>query len=331
MKLSPNLKTIKAVHIGGNKMKSRIILPIVLSAILLTSCGNSYVAKVGKQEIYKTNVEKVSHNGMGDWVLSGSTNAPDDSKILVTVYDKESDNYGNNGSESAKSPAKLAIVQDGKFKVNVNPIGLTDRADQKIGAKTKLLVFAVKNYNRKWIEPTIPKDIVNNARKSLDPKTVSISKSQNNYIKNLDKNSSKSKNDSSKNSAAVNKDSNSGNNDATSGYNDTEGENNAQTLSYGQLIKSDDFVGKSYHISKAQVMQAEEESGKTLLLAYIDDDPNHLFMILYNGKTSAVEDDYIDVQGILSTREEYKTNIGGSNKVPSLIAKNITVTGHYED
>ena len=54
-------------------------------------------------------------------------------------------------------------------------------------------------------------------------------------------------------------------------------------------------------------------------------------MILYNGKTPAVEDDYIDVQGILSTREEYKTNIGGSNKVPSLIAKNITVTGHYED
>ena len=51
---------------------------------------------------------------MGDWVLSGSTNAPDNSKILVTVYDKESENYGNNGSESAKSPAKLAIVQDGK-------------------------------------------------------------------------------------------------------------------------------------------------------------------------------------------------------------------------
>lgn len=130
-------------------MKARVILPIILSMVLLTSCGNKYVAKVRNQEIYKTNIKKVSHNDMGDWVLSGTTNAPEDSKVLVTVYDKESDEYGANGSESAKSPATLAIVQDGKFKVNVNPVILTDRVDQKIGGKTKLLVFAVKNYNRK--------------------------------------------------------------------------------------------------------------------------------------------------------------------------------------
>lgn len=307
-------------------MKSRIIMPIVLSAILLTSCGNGYVAKVGKQEIYKTNIEKVSHNDTGDWVLRGSTNAPDDSKILVTVYDKESENYGINGAESAKSPAKLAIVQDGKFKVNVDPMDLVDNADQKIGAKTKLLVFAVKNYKRKWIEPTIPKKIVNNAKKSLDPKTVSISKSQNNYFKNLDKDSSKSKNSTSKN-----KDSSSGNNDETNVYNDTEGKNNEQNISYGQLLKSDNFVGKSYHISKARVMQAEEEDGKTLLLAYIDDNPFHLFMIFYNGKTPAVEDDYIEAQGILSKRKEYQTDLGSSNKSPLLVAQNITVNGHYED
>jgi len=194
-------------------MKARVILPIILSMVLLTSCGNKYVAKVGNQEIYKTNIKKVSHNDMGDWVLSGTTNAPEDSKVLVTVYDKESDEYGANGSESAKSPATLAIVQDGKFKVNVNPVILTDRVDQKIGGKTKLLVFAVKNYNRKWVEPTIPKNIVNNARKSLNPKTVSMSKSQNTYIKNLNKNNSKSKTSKATNTTTTNNNTNSSNGD----------------------------------------------------------------------------------------------------------------------
>lgn len=302
-------------------MKARVILPIILSMVLLTSCGNKYVAKVGNKEIYQTNIDRVAHDDTCDWVLSGTTDAPDDSKILVTTYDKESEEYGINGSESSKSPTNLGIVQNGKFKVNVDPIEIADLSDQTIGKKTKLLVFAVKNYDRKWVDTTIPKNIVNNARKILQPETVSISKSQDTYIKSLNKHDTSSKSKDNSNSSKKN-DSNE--------YNATEGENNAQVLNYGQLIKSDNFVGKSYHISKAEVLQAEEQSGKTLLLAYIDDDPDHLFMILYNGKTSAVEDDYIDVQGIFDKREEYKTQIGGSNRVPLLIAQNITVTGHEE-
>lgn len=199
-------------------MNVRPLVPILLSAMLLTGCGNKYITKVGNKEIYKTNVEKISHNDTGDWVLSGTSDAPDNSKILVTNYDKESMDYGSNSSESAKSPASFAIVQDGKFKVSVDPVGLTDSNDQKAGKKTKLLIFAVANYNKKWESVTIPKNIVNKARESQKPETVSISKSQEKYIKDLDKDISSSKSKNKNNSKVANtttndKDTNASNDD----------------------------------------------------------------------------------------------------------------------
>lgn len=190
-------------------MNLKPLVPILLSTMLLTGCGNKHAAKVSNRKIYKTNIEKVSHSDTGNWILSGTTDAPDDSKILVTTYDKESMDYGSNGSESTKSPASFAIVQDGKFKVSVDPIGLTDSNDQKAGKKTKLLIFAVANYNKKWESAIIPKNIVNKARESQKPETVSISKSQEEYIKDLDKDrpSSKSKNNSNEDNSSNNNDS----------------------------------------------------------------------------------------------------------------------------
>ncbi|WP_187330259.1 carboxypeptidase-like regulatory domain-containing protein, partial [Lactiplantibacillus plantarum] len=119
--------------------------------------------------------------------------------------------------------------------------------------------------------------------------------------------------------------------DASDSYNATEGENNAEKYTYGDFAKSDDWVGKSYHISKAEVLQADEKDGQTVLLVYTDDDPDHTFMVAYDGKTPAVEDDYVDIQGIFSKRQSYDTKIGGSNTVPSLVASKITVTGKDSD
>ncbi|KLD58600.1 hypothetical protein WP50_25070, partial [Lactiplantibacillus plantarum] len=52
-----------------------------------------------------------------------------------------------------------------------------------------------------------------------------------------------------------------------------------------------------------------------------DDDPDHTFMVAYDGKTPAVEDDYVDIQGVFSKRQSYDTKIGGSNTVPSLASE----------
>jgi len=42
---------------------------------------------IGVEKI--TNIEQVLHDSTYDWVLSGTTDASDDSKSLVTVYDKK--------------------------------------------------------------------------------------------------------------------------------------------------------------------------------------------------------------------------------------------------
>ncbi|KRO28440.1 hypothetical protein DY78_GL002436 [Lactiplantibacillus fabifermentans DSM 21115] len=125
--------------------------------------------------------------------------------------------------------------------------------------------------------------------------------------------------------------SNDSSSDTSDSYNATEGENNAEKYTYGDFVKSDDWVGKSYHISKAEVLQADETDGQTVLLVYTDDDPDHTFMVAYDGKTAAVEDDYVDIQGVFSKRQSYDTKIGGSNTVPSLVASKITVTGKDSD
>lgn len=103
------------------------------------------------------------------------------------------------------------------------------------------------------------------------------------------------------------------------------------TASYGELIKSDNYTGKPYQITNAHVMQANEEDGQTALLAYINDDSSKLFLIRLDGKTAAVEDDLINVSGKLDDRTDYDTQIGGSNTVPTIDAKKVTVVGHSED
>lgn len=101
--------------------------------------------------------------------------------------------------------------------------------------------------------------------------------------------------------------------------------NNSNVWSYGELLKSDKHAGKQYAVNSATVIQADEEDGKTALLAYINDDPSHLFWIDYSHTTKAVEDSVINVKGKLGVRKDYDTQDGGSNTVPSIKARTIDV------
>lgn len=98
----------------------------------------------------------------------------------------------------------------------------------------------------------------------------------------------------------------------------------AKTYRYGELVKSNDHAGEPYVI-KAQVLQAQEDSGYTTLLVYTNDDPDELYAVYYDGKTSAIEDDYVYIKGLLGKLYSYDTQIGGSNTVPTIGAKSIKV------
>ncbi|WP_461244554.1 zinc ribbon domain-containing protein [Secundilactobacillus muriivasis] len=97
--------------------------------------------------------------------------------------------------------------------------------------------------------------------------------------------------------------------------------------SYGELLKSDSYYGSSYNVTNAQVLQATESNGSTMLLVYTDDYADELFMVYYPDTTTAVKDNYVSIKGILGNRENYDTQSGGTNTVPAMVAQDVTVTG----
>lgn len=111
---------------------------------------------------------------------------------------------------------------------------------------------------------------------------------------------------------------------SSSDYDSTEAANN--TATYGELIKSDDHAGESYNIDNGEVLQADESDGATTLLVYTSD-YDDIIKVYYADTTKAVEDDYVNVKGVLGKREDYDTQSGGTNTVPTIVAQSITVTG----
>ncbi|MFC6253339.1 zinc ribbon domain-containing protein [Secundilactobacillus hailunensis] len=112
---------------------------------------------------------------------------------------------------------------------------------------------------------------------------------------------------------------------SASDYDATEAAGN--TYSYGELLKSDDYNGESYNITNAEVLQADENDGATTLLVYTDEYVDEVFKIYYPDTTDAVKDDYVTVKGVLGDREEYDTQAGGSNTVPTIVAQDVSITG----
>ncbi len=107
----------------------------------------------------------------------------------------------------------------------------------------------------------------------------------------------------------------------------SKGESNAQNIQYGELIKSNHYYAKPYSISKGEVLQASESKGMTNMLVYINDDTDQLFEVIIRGKTKAIEDDYVAINGVLDKIYNYDTQSGGSNTVPTIVADKVTVLG----
>lgn len=314
--------------------KCRLLIVAALGVAVLGGCSSNQSSTASKpsttvatkKSVYKTKITKIDYDNSCDWLVSGKTDAPDGSKIYIIPSDNDDYNESENLA-SSDGAGTWAKVDDGEFYANVEGITLIDD-DAKANDKVGVRIFALSNY-KKDIYSELPTKLLNKARK-LNTTQLTVSSNQLKYIADLD-NKGESDNSTSENSSesssSSSSTSNSESSSETTGYDATEGENNARTHSYGEFAKSDSWVGKSYHISKAEVMQAEEENGQTMLLVYTDDDPSHLFMVAYDGTTDAIEDDYVDIQGIFSKRQTYDTSIGGNNTVPSLLAKKITVVG----
>lgn len=296
------------------------IFSVLIFSVVLAACSNGETTKnVEQKKVYKTKIEKISQDH-GDWIVSGKTTAPNNTKIIVMPVDSENMYFGENLGTTDDSMG-FSKVHQGKFKVFISGIFMRKGDDYTVGETVKVFIGAISNYKTSHVESSLPKKVVSDLQNKLPEVKLTYNQAQVNYLNNVGNDSSDDNESSSDSTEASSSESES------SVYDSAEGESNAQNYGYGDFIKSDKWVGQSFHISKAQVLQANEEENGTMLLVYTDDDPSNLYMVLSKETTDAVKDDFVDVQGIFSKRETYETNIGGKNTTPVLIANKITVTG----
>lgn len=153
--------------------------------------------------------------------------------------------------------------------------------------------------------------------------------------KNVESKSSKNHNSSSSVSDGESSSSNDSSADTAAKiskqYNDDSATQNASKYSYGELVKSSNHYGESFKLSNATVYQAQENNNTTYLLVYINDDSDELYSVALAGMTPAIEDDIVNVQGLLGELDSYDTKAGGSNTVPNILSSNVEVTGHISD
>lgn len=192
--------------------KFKLLTATILGMIALAGCSanqratapntaNSSIAReTSTKTIYKTKITSQSYDNSCDWLVSGTTDAPDNSKIYVIPSDNH--NYSEAENQASSDGAGTwAKVNDGKFKAHINGVTLIDD-NAKPNDKINVRVFALPKY-KKSMYSELSKGILTKARK-LNTVSLTISANQIKYLDSLDdddNNNSKSSNSSSSSSS----------------------------------------------------------------------------------------------------------------------------------
>jgi hypothetical protein len=184
------------------------ILLLIMFPLLLISCSKKISSTVKSQKnvdnyvIYQVKTNKISVDQNHNWKISGTTKAPDGAKVVATPYSINNENYGMLSSES-EAGANWSKVQDGKFVVVVDPVGLANTTSPKTGYQTKTSIFAIKGYSKPWTTPSISTKIVKKAS-SFGYVNLKVNSETATYIANLNsKNSSSPSNKPSSSSSSI--------------------------------------------------------------------------------------------------------------------------------
>lgn len=145
--------------------------------ILLAGCGNKITSK--NNDIYKVDVTKVTSDD-GDWIVEGTTKAPDGSRIIAT---SPSDMATGENTATTEDDSSVK-VEDGKFTTHIDPIDVMDTDNAKKGKKAKLYLFAVTNYKKKN-DDMIPKRLLKTYKSNFDLIDLSLSSKQAKYFNDL--------------------------------------------------------------------------------------------------------------------------------------------------
>lgn len=305
--------------------KKLIGLGILAVAFLLTSCGESKSnassgVKVGNQSLYSTKIGKVTEDSNNNWVLSGTSKAPNGAKIIVTPANTESLDYKQVSAES-KSLASWAKVENGKFTVLVDPVELID-GDESQGQTIKTIVFAISNYNKAWTKSQISGKIASTAKKNFNTKVLTVSSKQASYYSSLGKDSSSSSTSSESSSSS-----------SSSATNDLSSYNTG--ITYDQLARTPkQYKGQKVTFT-GEVVQVLEDGGYTGLRLAVNGNTDNIILVDMKNKvlngSRVLENDLVTVYGESYGLTSYKSTQGEKITIPGMLGSQLKDQGTAPD
>lgn len=152
---------------------------VAFSSLVLVACGQKSVQS-GNHTIYDTEITSTKAISGGDWLVSGTTNAPDGTKIMATTTEK-STKYNQSSTSNIDAWPK---AKNGKFKIHVSAIGTIKGSTYKAGQKAKIAIMGITKYN-KSNDDEVSSKIVSDFKKDFDVTTLTVSAKQARYINNL--------------------------------------------------------------------------------------------------------------------------------------------------
>lgn len=263
-----------------------------------------------KLTLYPVSITSVKGKS-DDLILSGTTNAPDGAKILVS-YDTD-----QNIAEEADDIG-YAKVKNNKFKAAVYDDLLDDANGNKALAKNptiSLQVFAVQGYTQS--DEDI--DFTNNLKRELKKQNIARTKITlpDKVLKELHVKTASSSSSSSRSSSST--------------FNASEYSKN---ISWSQLIHNPDSYTNAQVCMSGEVTQRQvTDDDFVTLQVEVDDDPDHYIVLEYghelekelSGTSIVAKGDNITVYGESVGNEERETIIGDTLTVAAIAPEKIVI------
>lgn len=298
--------------------KLLMLFGVLALSVTLTACSAGQ--KAGKYRVYDTKITKVSNYEQGDWIIKGTTEAPDGAKIMITPTKKAAFDYKRNGGYNTNY--SWAKAKDGKFKIIADGIYLPDLDNEDAGDKVKVRIFAVTGLKTSFSKMTrIPKSILKTVKDKFETYDLKITKKQADYFDSLDDDLDDTY-------------------DTDEDYEDSEDLEAAlgaittgveyQAVTYDQLARTpDNFKYKPVTVS-GKVTRLENSTKGAIVLLSQDDNDNSPVMVSIptsymptNGKI--LEGDELTICGYSSGTQKYDDTDGTTSEVPLIFVSKITV------
>ncbi|KPN83588.1 hypothetical protein RZ76_05520 [Apilactobacillus kunkeei] len=290
-----------------------LIFSALLTVVVLSACGNSSSAhKVAGYKMYSVNVKSIKEDKeYHEFTVTGTTDAPDGSKIYAAGTDTSYVQYGSNAASADVD--SWAKVKDGKFKADVDPNSLY-YGKITTGQKMSAYIFAIEGFNQ-GIDSSyqFTKSQMKSIKAFASVSTFSITDEIKDYLNNLYKNAK---------SAATGDDS-SDSSDDESAPNPGDLSSYNTGITYDQLARNPDQYKKKKVTFTGEVAQVIDQDGVSELRLAVDGDYDNIILVDVSDKvlkgSRVLENDLVTVYGISDGITNYTSTTNQPISIPSMI------------